>query len=126
MKDGWVKIASFEFPHEVIVLRSKLESEGITCFTQDELTVQVHNFYSNAIGGVKLFINQTDLVRAEPILESFGIQMVKENIPSPFMVRFNQLTQKIPFFGKLQLVYRLIGLFFLFALCFALIIAFLS
>jgi DNA-directed RNA polymerase subunit RPC12/RpoP len=37
-----------------------LESEGIEVLIKDELTAQVNNFYSNAIGGVKLLVRTED------------------------------------------------------------------
>jgi hypothetical protein len=38
------------------------ESAGIDTFLRDELTAQVDNFYSNAIGGVKLQIKNKDML----------------------------------------------------------------
>jgi DNA-directed RNA polymerase subunit RPC12/RpoP len=49
-----------------------LESEGITCFVKDELTVQVHPFISNAIGGVKLQVKESDLSQTIEILKETG------------------------------------------------------
>jgi hypothetical protein len=37
-----------------------LESEGIETMILDEMTVQVQNFYSNAVGGVKILVQQED------------------------------------------------------------------
>jgi len=64
-----VTIRTFTYPHEAAIIRSRLESEGIVCFLRDELTIQVHNFYSNAIGGIKLEVLATDAERALVILE---------------------------------------------------------
>ena len=66
--DNPVTIATYTFPHEVFIDRSKLEAFGIECFVKDELTIQVHNFYSNALGGIKLQVQQKDLERAKTIL----------------------------------------------------------
>jgi len=51
------------------IARSKLEANDIQCFSRDELTVQVHNFYSNAVGGVKLEVMEQDVERALAILK---------------------------------------------------------
>lgn len=66
-----VTIKTFTYPHEAYIVRGKLESEGIETFMKDELTVQVHNFYSNAVGGVKLQVLEKDVEKASSIL---GIQ----------------------------------------------------
>lgn len=65
-----VTIKTFTYPQEVYVIRGRLESEGIRTFLKDEMTVQVHNFYSNAIGGVKLQVLPEDVERALSIIES--------------------------------------------------------
>ncbi len=63
-----VTISTYVFPHELALDRAKLESDGIVCFVQDELTVQVHNFLSNAVGGIKLQVLEQDVNRAKAIL----------------------------------------------------------
>lgn len=64
----YVPLKTYTFPHEVFIDRSKLESYGIECFTKDEFTVQVHNFYSQALGGIRLQVQAKDVQRAEEIL----------------------------------------------------------
>ena len=63
-----ITIKTFTYPHEAYVIRGKLESEGIETFMRDEMTVQVHNFYSNAVGGVKLQVREKDADHAREIL----------------------------------------------------------
>ena len=65
-----ITIKTYTYPHEVYVERGKLESEGIQTFLKDEATVQVYNFYSNAVGGVKLQVFADDAERAIAILNS--------------------------------------------------------
>ena len=64
---------TFMFPTELAVVKSKLESEGIECKVLDENTVQVHNFLSQAIGGVRLQVAESNLERARKILEESGL-----------------------------------------------------
>lgn len=89
-----VTIKTFTYPHEAYVIRGRLESEGIQTFLKDEMTVQVYNFYSNAIGGVKLQVLSADVERALNIIES-----AKEI--SHKVVRFSKnelnVTQTCPF-----------------------------
>lgn len=70
--DNWITVISFTLPHEAHLAKSKLESEGIKTIIHNELTAQVHNFYSNAIGGVKLLVNKNDKKKAEEILIESG------------------------------------------------------
>jgi len=65
-------ILTFTYPHEAHLVKTKLESEGIDVFIQDELTVQANNFLSNAIGGVKLLVWEQDYDRALRILIESG------------------------------------------------------
>ncbi len=70
-----VTLKVYTFPYEMAIHKSKLEAFGIECFTQDELTVQIHNFYSNAVGGVKLKVRKSDYETAMEILgEEYDIQ----------------------------------------------------
>lgn len=39
---------------------------------KDELTTQVNNFYSNALGGVKVMVKEDDLERAQVALQQAG------------------------------------------------------
>lgn len=64
---------TFMFPTELAVVKSKLESEGIECKVLDEHTVQAHNFLSQAIGGVRLQVAESNLEKARIILEKNGL-----------------------------------------------------
>ena len=75
--EKFVTVLTVTFPHEVAVIRGRLEAEGIACFVKDELTVQVNPFYSNAIGGVKLQVLESDLNQAVEILKETGYIKVK-------------------------------------------------
>ena len=46
---------------------AKLESEDIQCWLQDENTVTLYPILTNAVGGIKLFVNKNDLSRARQI-----------------------------------------------------------
>ena len=63
-----VTIKSYMASHELLVDRSKLESFGIECFTKDEMTSQVLNFYSHLKGGIQLQVRKSDLQKAREIL----------------------------------------------------------
>lgn len=71
MKD-WIEIIAFTYPHEANLVKGLLEASGIEVIIKDELTVQVNNFYSNAIGGVKLFVEKSKVEEAMSILVEGG------------------------------------------------------
>ena len=48
------------------------ESEGIETMIRDEMTAQVNNFYSNAIGGVKLDVKEAEMDKARSVLQTGG------------------------------------------------------
>lgn len=71
---NFFEIATFTLPHELAVARTLLESYDIECLVQDELTIQVHNFYSNAIGGIALKVDKNDIAEAEKLLQEHGFE----------------------------------------------------
>lgn len=75
---GFITIAVFSLPSEMVVAKARLESENINCRVLNELTVQTYNFISNAIGGIKLQVLYEDISRAREILEEGGFVAVKE------------------------------------------------
>lgn len=70
--EKFITVLTATYGYEIAVIRGRLESEDITCFVKDELTVQVNPFYSNAIGGVKLQVKESDLNHAVKILKETG------------------------------------------------------
>lgn len=69
----FITIATFTYPQEAYVIKSRLEAEEIPCFLKNELTIQTDNFLSNAMGGVQLQIPESYIEAAVPILEEFGV-----------------------------------------------------
>lgn len=107
MENPFVTIKTFSYPHELAVIRAVLEANGIECFVQDELTIQVDPFYSNAIGGVKLKVRQNDFERASEILNEGGYEAEKRDLQLDFQ-KFRRFTSKIkllsPFRVEVQLI----------------------
>lgn len=92
---NWVTLITFVYPHEAHLAKNILESEGITVFIQDELTVQVNNFLSNAVGGVKLQVPEEEAVQAFDILKEAGYiqeqQEKKEEKMESFSAEFRKV-----------------------------------
>lgn len=106
----WITVHAFTYPHEAHIAKVKLESEGIEVRLLDELTTQVHNFYSNAIGGVKLQVKVGNEDTAKEILKEMHV--IEEMPPeaSPFLIYLDAFTRKIPFVGDAILELRIIVL----------------
>lgn len=77
--DNFKTIITFTFPQDAYLAKAFLESEGIEIFLKDELTVQVHPFYSNAIGGVKLQVKESDFENGLVVLEKGGYLNCENN-----------------------------------------------
>lgn len=101
-----ITLTIFEYPFEAQVIKSKLESEGIYVFLKDELTIQIDNFLSNAIGGVKLQVYENDVEKSLEILKLYDVNIFKHNSPEGFAIKFNNFTKKIPIIGNISLVNR--------------------
>lgn len=67
-----VLLHQFTYPNELYLAKARLKSEGIACVVRDEMTVQVHNFMSNAIGGIRLEVRKEDVELAYMILVDGG------------------------------------------------------
>jgi len=63
---------TFTYPHESYIIKGVLESKGIETFLKDELTIQVDNFLSNALGGVRLQVPKEQVSIAYKILKDNG------------------------------------------------------
>lgn len=70
--ETFVTVLTFTYPYEVPVIRARLESEGIACYVKDEFTIQVKHIFSQAIGGIKLQVMESDVSRALEILKEGG------------------------------------------------------
>lgn len=71
----FVTVAVFPLPQNAYIIQSRLEAEGIQVFLKDELTVQTDNFLSNAIGGVKLQVSESNVEAATQILKEQGVEL---------------------------------------------------
>lgn len=66
-----VTVATFTYLHEAAILKSRLQAEGIQCYSKDENTLQVQPFYSNAVGGVKIQVLESDVMKANKIVQDY-------------------------------------------------------
>ena len=106
--NNWKIILSFTYPHEVHIVKGRLESEGIPVQIKDELTAQVNNFYSNAIGGVKLLVQEKDYERALEILIETGQINRPTKTENKLLIQIDRISSKLPLLGKSRIELRLI------------------
>lgn len=69
----------FDNPMDAHLLKSKLESLGVTCFLQDEHTVTIDPLVSNAIGGIKLKIKEEDIEKVKVIFKELDNSPYTDN-----------------------------------------------
>ncbi|MBV1841252.1 putative signal transducing protein [Photobacterium ganghwense] len=63
-------VARFSFPHEAHLAKTNLEAAGIESTLADEHTVNMQWLYSDAIGGVRLLVEDSDANAALTILQA--------------------------------------------------------
>ncbi len=106
MAEQYITVLTFTYPHDAYIIKGRLESEGIECFLKDELTVQVDNFYTNALGGVKLQVRESQHAQAMEILIEEGYLKEKDFQPSAFWKTMYSFTRHIPVLKNLPLELR--------------------
>lgn len=75
-----IVVARFSFPHEAHIARASLDSVGIESYIADEHTVNTQWLYSNAIGGVRLMVDESDAEDAKQILSSDFSESLGNNV----------------------------------------------
>jgi len=52
------------------VIKSLLESQGISCILKGLVVQSIHAFSVNGLGEIKIFVNETDYELAKKLIES--------------------------------------------------------
>ena len=68
----------FQYSSEAIIYQGKLESQGIEVYVRDNNIVDSNPLYSNAVGGVKLFVKTEDFVSANEVLNDVSLYSVDD------------------------------------------------
>jgi hypothetical protein len=66
----FILLCSFDNYIPAHIALGRLKEEFINCYLQDEYSVTIDPFLSNAIGGIKLMVAETQIERARDILNS--------------------------------------------------------
>jgi len=67
--EKFITIATFNYPHEIEILKHRLNIEGIAYFFENEAVTSVAPFYSVALGGIRLKIHPNDRETVQAILD---------------------------------------------------------
>ncbi|SCY85749.1 putative signal transducing protein [Flavobacterium caeni] len=70
--EDFITAAIFNYPHEITILKHRLEQEGIAYFFENEATASVAPMYSLALGGIKLKVHPNDLQAVQAILDELN------------------------------------------------------
>ena len=66
----YILLCSFDNYIPAHIALGRLKEEFINCYLQDEYSVTIDPFLSNAIGGIKLMVAETQIERARDILKN--------------------------------------------------------
>lgn len=79
MEENFKLVRSFQYSSEAQIFSGKLESEGIEIYLRDNNIVDSNPIWSNAVGGVKLFVRSEDFEKANIILSDVSQFSFDEN-----------------------------------------------
>ncbi len=68
----FITVATFNFAHEITVLKSVLENRGIPYFFENETIVSVDPLATIAYGGIKLKVHPDFIQTAKEILDNLN------------------------------------------------------
>ncbi|WP_396211459.1 DUF2007 domain-containing protein [Flavobacterium sp.] len=68
----FITIATFNFTHEIMVLKSILDHEGILYLFQNENLIAVDPLASFAYGGILLKVHPNDIEKVKEILDNLN------------------------------------------------------
>ena len=72
MMENFETIAVFNYVYEIVILKHRLDQEGIRYFFENEATLSLAPFYTNALGGIRLKIHPNDFEIVTQILEQLN------------------------------------------------------
>ena len=78
-----ITITKVTYLHEAEMLCMRLEAEGIKTFIPDQNTVSIQPFYSDAMGGIRVQVDEEDLAHAREILKDLIPQTARGMFTCP-------------------------------------------
>lgn len=71
----FITVATFNFPHEIIVLKSILDHEEIPYLFQNENLIAVDPLATYAYGGIQLKVHPKDVEKVKEILNNLNTNL---------------------------------------------------
>ncbi|ENV91674.1 hypothetical protein F937_03852 [Acinetobacter calcoaceticus ANC 3680] len=65
----WILVKTFSFSYEAQIAKTQLEAFGIPVYIENEHTINMDWFYSNALGGVRLLVPADYVEESKALLE---------------------------------------------------------
>ena len=78
-EEKFTLLRRFQYSSEAIIYQGKLESQGIEVFLRDNNIVDSNPLYSNAVGGVKMFVKTEDFDKANELLGEVSLYSVDDD-----------------------------------------------
>lgn len=110
MKNKLYTIGSFEYVADVVIIKGKLESEGIQVFLKDENVLNTDPMISNAIGGVKLQVFTEDKEKALAIYNEVRAYAIDNN-GNPIVCPNCKAQKSEAYYNRKGLFYKLFPFF---------------
>jgi len=79
MEEQFQIVGRYQYSSEALIFKGKLESEGIEVYIRDNNIVDSNPLYSNAVGGIKLFVKSEDFEKAQLVLSDVSQYSLNEN-----------------------------------------------
>jgi DNA-directed RNA polymerase subunit RPC12/RpoP len=79
MEKEFKLIGTFQYSAEAQIIKGKLEFEGIEVYIRDNNTIDSNPLYSQAIGGVKLYVVEENVEKANQILSTISEFSLDDN-----------------------------------------------
>ncbi|AEM70112.1 hypothetical protein Murru_1068 [Allomuricauda ruestringensis DSM 13258] len=110
MKNEFYTLGSFEFPADAVVIKGKLEAEGIAVFLKDENTINSDPLISAALGGVKLQVYSSDKERAKEIFDEVR-NYATDEFGNPVVCPNCKATKSEIYYSRSTVFYKLFPFF---------------
>ncbi|MEC7263585.1 MAG: DUF2007 domain-containing protein [Bacteroidota bacterium] len=110
MNTKFYTLGTFEFPADALIIKGKLESEGIAVFLRDEATINSDPLISTAIGGVKLQVYSADKEVAKQIYDEVR-RYASDDFGNPILCPNCKAAKSEIYYSRKTIFYRLFPFF---------------
>lgn len=104
----WITVISVGLPMEAQIIKAQLELHGIEVEILDEMTSDIAPFYTQAMGGIRIQVQEVHFEAAKELLIHLGHLKKEERKTNPIYAAFIKYSNKIPLLNKLRVELRLL------------------